>query len=200
MVLAATSGYKPIMDFALYMHSAIFLISTTSLLTLKFTFKTCKYDKIMIGLLLTYELCFLLSTLGLYVDQSKPSPTFQVYLVPACQLLNSMTLFFFIFEIERIRLFLSECDKFKYQEKREMTKAVLIVVIISLVLQSLSVSILNYNMHQNKTFLHDQIKMSLCLVSALLKVITDSYVYWVALRGINYLIGEYKRNAELALQ
>jgi len=42
--------------------------------------------------------------------------------------------------------------------------------------------------------------MSLCLVSALLKVITDAFVYWVALRGINYLIIEYKRNAELALQ
>jgi hypothetical protein len=42
--------------------------------------------------------------------------------------------------------------------------------------------------------------MCLSLVSALLKVLTDAYVYWVALRGINYLIGEYKRNAELALQ
>jgi hypothetical protein len=134
MLLAATSGYGAIVDFALYMHSAIFIISTTSLLALRFTYKTCKYDKIMIALLLTYELCFMLSTLGLYVDQSRPSPTFQVYLVPACQLLNSMTLYVFIFEIERIRLFLSECDKFKYQEKREIIKAVLIVVIISLVL------------------------------------------------------------------
>lgn len=134
MLLAATSGYGAIVDFALYMHSGIFLISTTSLLALRFKYKTCKYDKIMIALLLTYELCFLLSALGLYVDQSRPSPTFQVYLVPACQLLNSMTLYVFIFEIERIRLFLSECDKFKYQEKREMIKAVLIVVIISLVL------------------------------------------------------------------
>jgi hypothetical protein len=134
MLLAATNAYSPMVDFALYMHSVIFLISTTSLLALKFTYKTCKYDKIMIALLLTYELCFLLSTLGLYVDQNKPSPTFQIFLVPACQLLNSMTLYVFIFEIERIRLFLSECDKFKYQEKREMIKAVLIVVILSLVL------------------------------------------------------------------
>ena len=42
--------------------------------------------------------------------------------------------------------------------------------------------------------------MCLSLVSAMLKVLTDAYVYWVALRGINYLIGEYKRNAELALK
>ena len=42
--------------------------------------------------------------------------------------------------------------------------------------------------------------MCLCLVSALLKVITDAFVYFVALRGINYLMIEYKRNAELALQ
>ena len=65
MLLAATNAYRPMVDFALYMHSVIFLISTTSLLALKFTYKTCKYDKIMIALLLTYELCFLLSTLGL---------------------------------------------------------------------------------------------------------------------------------------
>ena len=200
MYLAATSGFGPIVDFALYMHSAIFLISTTSLLTLKFNYKTCKYDKIMIALLLTYQLCFFLTTLGLYIDKSRPTPTFQVYLVPTCQLLNSMTLYVFIFEIERIRLFLSECDKFKFQEKREMIKAVLIVAIISLVLQSLSVSVLNYDMHQDKSFLHDQIKMSLCLGSAVLKLITDAFVYWIALRGINYLIIEYKRIAELAQQ
>jgi hypothetical protein len=42
--------------------------------------------------------------------------------------------------------------------------------------------------------------MCLCLVSALLKVMTDAFVYWVALRGINYLMIEYKRNADLAIQ
>ena len=145
MLLKATSNNAAIVDFALYMHPAIFLISTISLLTLKFTYKTCKYDKIMIALLLTYQLSFSLSMLGLYVDHSRPTPTFQVYLVPACQLLNSLTLYVFIFEIDRIRLFLSEFDKFKYQEKRETIKAVLVVVMISLVLQSLSVSVLNYN-------------------------------------------------------
>ena len=42
--------------------------------------------------------------------------------------------------------------------------------------------------------------MCLSLVSASMKVLIDAYVYWVALRGINYLIKEYKRNAELAVQ
>ena len=84
MLLTATSNKVAIVDFALYMHPAIFLISTISILTLKFTYKTCKYDKIMVALLLTYQLCFFLSMLGLYVDHTRPTPIFQVYLVPAC--------------------------------------------------------------------------------------------------------------------
>ena len=104
------------------------------MITLKLAYKTCKYDKIMSALLLTYELCFFLSAIGLYIDSENPTPTLQVYLVPNCQMLNSITLYIFIFEIERIRLFLSEPDKFKFEEKRENIKAILVVVIISLVI------------------------------------------------------------------
>jgi len=88
----------------------------------------------MSALLITYELSFLLSTIGLYIDSEQATPTLQVYLVPACEMLNSLTLYIFIFEIERIRLFLSEPEKHKFEEKREKIKAILFVVIVSLLI------------------------------------------------------------------
>ena len=42
--------------------------------------------------------------------------------------------------------------------------------------------------------------MSLSVVSASLNVITDAYVYFLAIRAINYIMKEYLRNAELQYQ
>ena len=106
-------------------------------------------------------------------------------------MLNSLTLYIFIFEIERIRLFFSEPEKHKYEEKREKIKAILFVVIVSLVIQSLSVSLLNYEMHLSRELYSEFVKLCLSLSSAALKLITDFYIFWIAIRGIWYLFSEY---------
>lgn len=73
-----------------------------------------------------------------------------------------------------------------------MSRALLLVVIVSVVVQTLCVLALNYRTHVNSEAFSDLSIRILSVSSASLKVLTDTFVYWIALRGIWAIFCEYE--------
>jgi len=61
----------------------------------------------------------------------------------------------FVFELERIRILLTEAMDEKFQEKKGLTKCLFFMVMASQAIQLSFVAVLNYNNYRNKTFLSE---------------------------------------------
>ena len=152
----------------------------------------------LILLLITYELGFSLNLAGLLYIDKRSVTTFEVYLIPLCYMLNSLVLYFFIFEVDRIRLQITEDDILKFKNKYQIRRAQLLVVILSVVSQAICVVILNYQKNVDQHTLSELSVLILSVSSTFIKILTDAFVYWIAIRGIWFLFREYedRRNVD----
>jgi len=102
-------------------------------------------------------------------------------------------LYYFIFELARIRLLLILVDYDKKFKQLAVIRGTCIFLTFTPVVL-LAIINLNFNLPVDKRFLTDEGQQGLRVTSGLAKLLVDTYIYWSLSQSLAYLYKEYREN------